>query len=106
MEKRNLTLQGKVLVIKTFVIPKLLYKAEIIGIPDIYIKEIEKLLKKFLWDGKQPLINIETCYLSREEGGLDISNIRFILKCLNIRTIYSIMKSDVSNWNIIGKYYL
>ena len=46
-KKRALTLNGKVLVIKTFIISKLLYEAEINGIPDTYIQIIEKMIKDF-----------------------------------------------------------
>ena len=104
--KRTLTLQGKVLIIKTFVISKILYEAEINGIPEQYIKIIESIMKNFLWDGKQPKISMKTCFLHRDDGGLGLPNLRTIVKCLNIKSIYNIIHSDPCHWNIIGKYYL
>ena len=95
---RNLTLKGKVLVIKTYVISKLLYEAEVNGIPQPYIDKIEKMIKRFLWDGKQPLINKNTCHLNNDDRGLGLPNIETIIKTLNIKTIYRlIIHSDVQN---------
>ena len=47
---RNLTLQGKVLVLKTFVLSSIGYLIEMQGIPDGIKKEVDKIMWNFLWD--------------------------------------------------------
>ena len=48
---RGLSLFGKVAIIKSFLIPKLLYVSSIIETPPEIIKQMEKMMFKFLWKG-------------------------------------------------------
>ena len=70
------------------------------------IKIIENIIKIFLWDGKQPKISLETCFLERDEGGLGLPNLRTVVKSINVKTIHNLLHSTPTHWNIIGKYYL
>ena len=63
-KSRNLTLRGKVLIIKTFLISQIGYELEMKGMPRNIEKEINNILWNFLWDGKQPLFNRQTMYLN------------------------------------------
>ena len=103
---RNLTYQGKVLIIKSFVISKILYEMETRGIPQKYIDLIEAIIKQFVWDNKQPLVCKSTIQLSKEEGGLSVPNINTLYKASNVKTVYRIINSECQNWNAIGKFYL
>ena len=103
---RNLTYQGKVLIIKSFIISKILYEMETRGIPQKYIDLIEAIIKQFVWDNKQPLVCKSTIQLSKEEGGLSVPNINTLYKATNVKTVYRIINSECQNWNAIGKFYL
>ena len=46
---RNLTLQGRILIIKTLAISKLVYSSSLLPLPDGIVKSVNKLLFKFLW---------------------------------------------------------
>jgi len=48
-KRRNLTLNGKINIVKTFGLSKLIYNASVLVIPEKYIKEIEKLIFDFIW---------------------------------------------------------
>ena len=48
---RGLSLFGRVTIIKTFLIPKLLYLSSIIQTPMEIIKRMERMFFKFLWKG-------------------------------------------------------
>ena len=54
-EKRNLTLFGKVCIIKSMAISKLMYVATCLAIPEKFIKDIDQRIFKFLW-GKRDRI--------------------------------------------------
>ena len=52
MEKRSLTLFGKITIIKTLSIPKLLYPAHFIPVPTEIIKKANKIFYTFIWKSK------------------------------------------------------
>ena len=62
-KSRDLTLKGKVLIIKTFLISQMNFEIEMKSIPKNIVKEIDKILWNFLWNGKQPLVNKQTVCL-------------------------------------------
>ena len=51
-KRRNLTLYGKINIVKTFGLSKLIYNSSVLVVPENLIKEIEKLIFSFIWDGK------------------------------------------------------
>ena len=62
-KSRDLTLRGKILMIKTFVITQIGFQAEMQLVPQYIIKAIDKVIWDFLWNGKQPLVNKQTMFL-------------------------------------------
>jgi len=48
---RGLSVFGKVTIIKSFLIPKLLYASSIMDTPTEVMKQMEKMVFKFLWKG-------------------------------------------------------
>ena len=48
-EKRNLTLCGKVCVIKSLAISKITYVAMCLAVPDGIIKQVDHTIFRFLW---------------------------------------------------------
>ena len=55
------------------------------GIPQKYIDILEQMIKSFIWDNKQPLVNKTTAYLPRDMGGLGVPNIQLICSSLNVK---------------------
>ena len=50
---RNLTIMGKICVIKTLLLPQLLFLFSVLSIkiPNSFFKQLEKLFYKFIWNG-------------------------------------------------------
>ena len=48
---RGLSIYGKVTIIKSFLIPKYIYVCSILPTPNELLKELNKILFKFLWKG-------------------------------------------------------
>ena len=105
-KSRDLTLTGKVLVIKTLLLSQIGFLTESLVIPEKNVKEIESLLWSFLWNNKQPLVSRNTMYLSKELGGVNMPNLRNILISKQIKAVYNILKSSDATWNMIGKNWL
>jgi hypothetical protein len=58
--KRNLTILGKIMIIKALVIPIFTFVASACVVPDKYRKEIESKCFKFIWDGKPDKVKRNT----------------------------------------------
>ena len=83
--KRNLTPYGKITIIKTLAISKILYL--FINIPDPpvkFIRDLEKLLFSFLWNRKPSKIKNSTIKLDYTEGGLKMIDIEAFLTSMKI----------------------
>ena len=59
-KKRKLSLQGKVLVIMSLALSKLVYLFSVLETPNWVIKEAERLTNEFLWDNKKHKIKHST----------------------------------------------
>ena len=49
---RNLSILGKIQIIKTFAIPKLMFRVSVIPIPNELVKEVNSIFYNFIWNGK------------------------------------------------------
>ena len=68
---------GKIQIIKTFAIPKLLFRASVIPKPNDLVKEVNSIFYTFIWNGKD---KVKRCAF--------ISNIdKGVLKMLDIESI-------------------
>ena len=74
-EKRNLTLFGKVCIIKSMAISKLMYIAMCLTIPEKIIKDIDQRIFKFLW-GRRDRIKRKSVINKLEEGGLNMIDLK------------------------------
>ena len=70
-QHRKLTLMGKIIVIKHFAVPKLIYALSSLQYPPKEtIKEIIKIMYAFIWEGKPKKIKREILIQDYEKGGL------------------------------------
>ena len=74
---RGLTLLGKIQVIKSFAIPKILYRASLISAKKDFIKKINNLLFSFIWKGKDK-VKRAALINKVEKGGLKMPDIESI----------------------------
>jgi hypothetical protein len=61
-KSRDLTYEGKFLILKSFVLSLIEYEIEMRGIPEKYEREINNLLWSFIWDGKTNQIKRNICF--------------------------------------------
>ena len=77
---RNLSLIGKIAVLKMIVIPKLVYTLSVLPSPTSNMfHHLEKLFRSFIWSNKTPKISMTELYKRVSKGGLRLTN----LKCFN-----------------------
>ena len=59
-QRRKLTLYGKINIVKTLGLSKLIFNASVLHIPHHYIEKINKITFNFIWDSKPPKIKRKT----------------------------------------------
>ena len=67
---RNLSLRGRIMIIKALILPQIQFLFAMIYTPDNIIKKIDEMLFKYLWGNKPPKIKRNTIIASTNDGGL------------------------------------
>ena len=80
-EERELTLFGKVLVIKNLCISSLIFNFMLLDVDDCKIKEINKLLYNFVWNNKER-IQRTTLIGNLDEGGIGMVDVESKVKSI------------------------
>jgi hypothetical protein len=83
--RRNLSIKGKLTIINSILIPKLIYPCTILDAPDEVIKEAELIIRNFFWNWKRPKIRLDVLIRKIEKGGLK----------------YPCLKCKVMSWKIL-----
>ena len=105
-KRRNLTLYGKINIVKTLGISKLIYSASVLPVPVHYIQEINKLIFDFIWAGKPPKIKRNTLIGNKKNGGLKMCDFNIMEKALKIAWVYRIQDDSQASWKIIPNQLL
>ena len=105
-QRRNLTLYGKINIVKTLGISKLIYSASVLPVPDHYIQEINKLILNFIWAGKPPKIKRNTIIGEKKNGGLKMCDFKTVEKALKITWVNRIQDESQASWKIIPNLLL
>ena len=72
---RKLTLNGKIIIINTLAIPKLVYNLSVLHTPLNILKDIEKEIYYFLWGHNKHPIKKNTVIGPQDKGGLNLVDI-------------------------------
>ena len=100
-KRRNLTLLGKINIVKTLGLSKLIYNTSVLVIPEQLIKEINSIIFNFIWDEKPPKIKKSTIIGERKHGGLKMTDFNILNKALKVAWIPRIKSESVASWKII-----
>lgn len=105
-EKRNLTIFGKILIIKALIIPQFTYIASTTVLNKDYITAIEKEIYKFIWNGKVDKVKRNTLIAKYDKGGLKMLDIKSYFYTLKIKWIRRLFEASTENWTLLPKFYL
>ena len=81
---RNITIKGKITILKSLVIPLLLYIASVIIIPEHNLNEIKKMFFDFIWPSGKHHVKQNVLIQNIEEGGLQMPDVFSICKSVKI----------------------
>ena len=98
---RGLSLYGKVTVIKSLVIPKFVYICSLMPVADEFVKELNRLVYKFLWNGTDKATRLSTIN-DYAKGGLKMIDLDCMIKSLRLAWLQRIYNVTEGPW----KWYL
>ena len=104
---RNLTLKDLAIITNIKVMSLLWYRATILNIPTRFIKQINNLLRSFMWNNRMHLIRQEVLELPIMKGGIDLVSITTKVKALRFKHILDLIfdKKNTLNgkfWHVFG----
>ena len=103
---RNLTIFGKILIIKSLVVSNFVYIASVLPIPKSYISRLETMIFRYLWRGPDKVTRKST-YGEYEKGGIRMLNIKNQFKSLRLSWIKKMFDStNTSVWKKHLEYIL
>ena len=101
--KRIITPLGRLAIIKSLLVSKLNYLfLTLPNPPGKFLKDLNKLLFKFLWSGKPDKLIRTVAYLSVQDGGLGMIDVFEFVNSLKLRWIRNLFdKTYVSKWKTL-----
>ena len=100
---RNLTMVGKIIIIKSLLASQLTYVSSILNLQEKVVKELNTLLYQFVWGGKDR-VKRKTIVNDYEKGGLKMINLPDFLESLKLSWIKRLTNETVSTWKNIAYY--
>ena len=75
-------------------------------IPDDSIQELERVIYKFFWNKKAPLLNRDILALPCSKGGFNIHRIKTKIQALRINTQKRLLEPEITPWKKLTEYCL
>ena len=102
---RGLSIYGKVTVIKSLLIPKFVYISSLLPTPKELVKDLNRLLFKFLWKGTDKVTRASTIN-DFEHGGLKMIDIDSMIISLRLPWLKRIFSENGGTWKSYLCYLL
>ena len=108
---RYLSLEGKILIVKTFGLSQLIYSLQMCEIKQLDIKNVENIIFKFLWNNKwrgnraPDRIKRDFLKMPYDKGGLKVPDIKILEQALKTKQFLRAMSSS-HQINLVQKYLL
>ena len=102
---RDLTIIGRIQIVKTFIIPIFLYCASMICLDKEFVKEANKIILNFIWKGKDKIKRL-TLISDIEDGGLKAPLLDSIITTQRILCCKRLVSEQPSSWKTILLHYL
>lgn len=98
---RDLSLKGKICVLKSMALPKLLYIAGNLAVPEWFVKKVNDLMFKFLWNNGPDKVKRTTIISDIDNGGLKMIHFESMVKSQKVMWVKRLCNSDHGSWKVI-----
>jgi hypothetical protein len=102
-QRRKISLIGKIAIIKSLAIPKLIHLFTVLPTPSPkLIDKIENSFKGFLWNNKKRRLSYEQMCKEKELGGLGMTHIRTLIHSIKVTWVKRLISTEGS-WQELFK---
>ena len=99
--QRDLSLKGKITVIKSLALPSLLFVSMVLAVPENVIKEVNDMVYAFLWSNRKAKVKKGIITAPIEKGGLKMIDFKEIIKAQKIIWVKRLLNSEESKWKAV-----
>jgi hypothetical protein len=103
---RNLTIYGRIILAKTFIISKFLYVTGALCIPEKFKKQLNSLVFKFIWNQKKEKIARNVLIRDIKDGGLRAPDIDSILTAAKHKWFLKCVGADNLIWKSFYNFFM
>ena len=96
--QRDLTIKGKITVVKTLIASQLNYLMAVDRVEEKSLAQIQKLIMKFVWNKRPPKVAKRTMIMSIDKGGLKLPDMVSILRASRITWIGRLIRFQRSSF--------
>ena len=100
---RGLSLKGRVTILKSLALPKLLYPMSVLPIPAAVVNIVDNMIIDFIWNKGKPKIKKDVIVQSIEHGGIKVPRFATMVEANRISWIKRLMDDTNSRWKCILK---
>jgi hypothetical protein len=105
-QQRNLSLIGKITILKSLAFSKILYQCGVMTVPGKFIEHINDLAYKFVWGYKPDKIKRETLIANYESGGLKMLDVKSFLMAQKAMWVKRLSSPDSASWKALPQMFL
>jgi hypothetical protein len=103
---RELTLFGKVTIIKQLALPKVLYTVTVLPIPTGIVEELDRICYNFLW-GNTEKVKRNVLINKIDKGGIQFLDVQSLFESVKAAWVVRLLNAkEDDKWSIIAKYVL
>lgn len=90
---RTISIKGKITLLRSLIMPHILYIASIIPIPDDFIKEIDKMFFDFVWPNGKHHVKKKVIIQKVRDGGLQMPDLFSLVKAIRLTWVKRLLNS-------------
>lgn len=105
-QTRNLTLLGRIQIIKTFIISQFSYVTSVINIPEHYVNQINRLIFRFVWRNKKDKLKRNIMHTGIDKGGLRVPDFASMVKASRFTWIKRYISPRNHTWKTLFEHAL
>ena len=95
---RNLTLIGRICIVKTLAISKLVYNTSVLKLPPNFAEKVNDICCKFIWNFRPEKVKRQAIVLPVDKGGLNMVDFTILDKSLNATWVKRFHEAGGSKW--------
>jgi len=100
-QQRDLTIFGKILLIKTFALSQILYATAVLPVPKKFINDLDEIIYRFLWNGKTHKVKKSIVIQDESNGGCNMISINDMIHAQHITWVKKYLNDVHASWKTV-----